>query len=422
MASVMAILRSRGVVVFLTWTTPWIWRISLPETSQGGPSSLLLKGDSFCCQSPRLESGCQFSVQSDHLSMIIYFSPQRGSRSRVALLAAFQSVPWCLQMWWNCHDQVVVQPGRRAATCVTHAAFLVGWMVRTLIYLVSLLVASGKAPFDKVYHVGSLLGSGGFGMVYSGFRIADGFPVAIKYISKHDVGAWGTLNGLNVPLEIEILQRVGDFEEVIKLIDWCEQEDVFLIIMERPGLMKDLYELMKERGPLDEDTARGFFRQVIVAVEHCFNCGVSHQDVKSENMLVDPSRGTLKLIDFGSAILVKSSEYSKFEGTLDYRPPEWIKYHKYEVRSATVWSLGILLYDMVCMRLPFKRDEDILAAHLIFKRKVSPQCQDIIRWCLSVYPSNRPSLTQILNHPWMTKKSAATAADGEQPGTRNESL
>lgn len=270
-----------------------------------------------------------------------------------------------------------------------------------------LLNGRGFSKFKKLYRLKGELGSGGFGVVYRAVRVSDDLPVAVKFIERRHVRDWGKLNDERVPLEICMLARCAKISGVIRLIDWYSMPEGFLIVMERPSPCIDLFDFIRSQQMLDENLARFLFRQIVQTVADCAERKVLHRDLKDENVIIDLVSGETRLIDFGAATLLKKTRYHDFQGTRLYCPPEWFLHSLYLGREATVWSLGILLYNMLNGRLPFRNEKDICTAHLLgplpYYASLSSEARDLIEKCLVFDPFNRPSFEDVLNHVWLAK-------------------
>ena len=258
----------------------------------------------------------------------------------------------------------------------------------------------------------SVLGKGGFGTVYAGLRIKDQLPVAIKMVSKARLVSVGD-DLPAIPVEVALMRQVADVPGVIKLLDFFEMPDCFFLVLERIPNCKDLFDYISDAGRVSEPTARHIMSQIMDTILACHERGVIHRDIKDENILVDTKTMKVKLIDFGSGSKLHDEIYTDFDGTRVYAPPEWIKFRRYRADGLTVWSLGILLFDLVCGDIPFETDQQIKKAQLHFgigALAPSQECQDLIRRCLEPNSSERICLNDMLNHPWFSEVDTTTTA------------
>ncbi|KAF4109263.1 hypothetical protein G5714_010336 [Onychostoma macrolepis] len=214
-----------------------------------------------------------------------------------------------------------------------------------------------KRSRREAYVKGPLLGRGGFGPVYAGTRRSDGLPVAIKYVSKRGTQRLRVEGQGRLPLEVALMTLVNSTPacpNVLQLLEWFDRPGRYTMILECPLPCQDLESFCEENGRLDESLAKKVLLQLITALKHCESRGVLHRDVKPENLLISTESHDIKLLDFGCGDLLKDSAYKHFAGTLQYAPPEWFRQHRYHAGPATVWSVGVMLYNILCGCFPFR--------------------------------------------------------------------
>merc|ERR1711892_989741 len=252
----------------------------------------------------------------------------------------------------------------------------------------------------KLYSLKNSLGSGGFGTVYAATRTSDQMSVVIKEVKKEKVLEYE----YNEPLEVVLLQTVSDIPGVVKILDYHKTRESYFIVMEM-FRSQDLFDYISEFGPVGEAVTKVIFGQVVETIIDYQSKGVFHGDIKDENILINPETQEIKLIDFGSGQWLDHNQiYSKYEGTRVYAPPEWISSRRFFAESLTVWSLGILLYNLLCGNIPFENENEILEETLKWFSclKLSNTARSLVEGCLHRDHTQRLSLGAILHHPWFS--------------------
>ncbi|KAG8953435.1 hypothetical protein FRC04_002277 [Tulasnella sp. 424] len=181
----------------------------------------------------------------------------------------------------------------------------------------------------------------------------------------------------------------------------------------RPNLARrpshDLFECIEQHRMLDERRARYVFKQVVDTVAYLESMGISHRDIKDENLVVD-SNFNVKLIDFGSAVVrdlnAPEPYYDKFFGTISFASSEILKNQAYRAPPAEIWTLGVLLSFLVTGESPFPDKQQAIDGSPTFVRpdgfhpRLSSECVDLIKGCLIADPDRRFTIERVQKHPW----------------------
>ncbi|KAF7730801.1 serine/threonine-protein kinase KIN2 [Apophysomyces ossiformis] len=264
------------------------------------------------------------------------------------------------------------------------------------------------------------LGAGSMGKVKLAQCISDTDhkQYAVKIIPKADLTApppENTKDPKDTPKEREQRARremammyLLHHPNICQLKEWITENDRHYMFLEYID-GGQLLDYIISHGKLREKQARKFSRQIVSALDYCHRNSIVHRDLKIENILITKEE-EIKIIDFGlSNIYSPLRLLNTFCGSLYFAAPELLRAKDYTGPEVDVWSFGVVLYVLVCGRVPFD-DTSLPALHAKIKagsveypEHLSRDCVDLLSHILVVDPKRRETLTYVRNHPWINK-------------------
>ncbi|XP_061599028.1 serine/threonine-protein kinase PLK4 [Cololabis saira] len=266
---------------------------------------------------------------------------------------------------------------------------------------------------DKIedFKVLTLLGKGSFACVYRAKSVRTGLEVAIKTIDKKAMHKAGMVQ--RVTNEVEIHCRLKH-PSILELYNYFEDSNYVYLVLEMCH-NGEMSRYLKERKiQFSEDEARHFMHQIVKGMLYLHTHGILHRDLTLSNLLLT-SNMNIKIADFGLATQLKLPNEKHFTmcGTPNYISPE-VATHSAHGLESDVWSLGCMFYAFLMGRPPFDTDtvkhtlSKVVLGEYQMPTHVSLEAQDLIHQLLQKDPCYRPSLSAVLDHPFMNQSLVRT--------------
>ncbi|XP_040917085.1 serine/threonine-protein kinase PLK4 [Toxotes jaculatrix] len=261
---------------------------------------------------------------------------------------------------------------------------------------------------DKIedFKVLTLLGKGSFACVYRAKSVKTGLEVAIKTIDKKAMHKAGMVQ--RVTNEVEIHCRLKH-PSILELYNYFEDSNYVYLVLEMCHNGEMSRYLKERKMSFSEDEARHFMHQIVKGMLYLHTHGILHRDLTLSNLLLT-SNMNIKIADFGLATQLKLPNEKHFTmcGTPNYISPEVATRSAHGLES-DVWSLGCMFYAFLMGRPPFDTDtvkhtlSKVVLGEYEMPSHVSLEAQDLIHQLLQKDPAQRPSLSAVLDHPFMTQ-------------------
>jgi len=268
-----------------------------------------------------------------------------------------------------------------------------------------------KGKLAQAYIIGDKLGRGQFAVVVKVQRKSDGRFFAAKIIKKSNFNP-EVMRKMHA--EVYILERLRhpNINYLVEAMDTKKHIHMVLELLEGD----QLFESIVEKKRYTEIEAANVIRQVTRACDYMHERRIIHRDLKPQNLIyLDKNNTQVCITDFGLAKLVKSEDglMQTTCGTPGYVAPEILKMKKYDSK-VDMWSIGVILYILLCGFPPFTHNNRFALFKIIKSGKfgfpspywdhITPEAKDCIRKLLQVDPKERLSASALLEHEWISSK------------------
>lgn len=191
----------------------------------------------------------------------------------------------------------------------------------------------------------------------------------------------------------------------------------------------DLLEFILNNGPIPEQQAKVWFRQMVSGLQYLHKLNIAHRDLKCENILLS-KKFNVKLADFGFARYCVNQNNRRvlsqtYCGSAAYAAPEIVEGRPYNPKMADVWSLGVILFIMLNAGMPFddKNIQKLYKTQIkkqwefepVVRQTVSSQVKNLVKQLLEPDLTLRLTLSRILSHEWICSKKDRVSVDSVRP-------